>query len=80
MATAASQITLTREKLCWMYERMTLIREFEERLKWLVEIGRARRRSPLLHGPGSGCRRRLRRAESRRLHRLHAPGPWALHR
>ena len=28
-----------REKLLWMYERMTLIREFEERLKWLVETG-----------------------------------------
>jgi acetoin:2,6-dichlorophenolindophenol oxidoreductase subunit alpha len=29
----------TREQLVWMYERMTLIREFEERLKWLVETG-----------------------------------------
>jgi acetoin:2,6-dichlorophenolindophenol oxidoreductase subunit alpha len=28
-----------REQLLWMYERMTLIREFEERLKWLVETG-----------------------------------------
>jgi TPP-dependent pyruvate/acetoin dehydrogenase alpha subunit len=28
-----------REKLLWMYERLTLIREFEERLKWLVETG-----------------------------------------
>lgn len=28
-----------REQLRWMYERMTLIREFEERLKWLVETG-----------------------------------------
>jgi acetoin:2,6-dichlorophenolindophenol oxidoreductase subunit alpha len=28
-----------REKLLWMYECMTLIREFEERLKWLVETG-----------------------------------------
>ncbi len=27
------------EVLLWMYERMTLIREFEERLKWLVETG-----------------------------------------
>ena len=26
-------------KLRWMYERMSLIREFEERLKWLVETG-----------------------------------------
>jgi TPP-dependent pyruvate/acetoin dehydrogenase alpha subunit len=32
-------LTLTREKLLWMYERMALIREFEERLKWLVETG-----------------------------------------
>ena len=31
--------TLTHEKLLWMYERMTLIRQFEERLKWLVETG-----------------------------------------
>jgi acetoin:2,6-dichlorophenolindophenol oxidoreductase subunit alpha len=29
----------SREKLMWMYERLTLIREFEERLKWLVETG-----------------------------------------
>lgn len=29
----------TRERLLWMYDRMTLIREFEERLKWLVETG-----------------------------------------
>ncbi len=28
-----------REQLLWMYDRMTLIREFEERLKWLVETG-----------------------------------------
>jgi TPP-dependent pyruvate/acetoin dehydrogenase alpha subunit len=27
------------QQLLWMYERMTLIREFEERLKWLVETG-----------------------------------------
>jgi acetoin:2,6-dichlorophenolindophenol oxidoreductase subunit alpha len=27
------------EKLRWMYERMSLIRQFEERLKWLVETG-----------------------------------------
>jgi 2-oxoisovalerate dehydrogenase E1 component len=26
-------------KLLWMYERMSLIRRFEERLKWLVETG-----------------------------------------
>lgn len=30
---------LTRERLLWMYDRMTLIREFEERLKWLVGAG-----------------------------------------
>jgi acetoin:2,6-dichlorophenolindophenol oxidoreductase subunit alpha len=29
----------TRAQLLWMYEHMTLIREFEERLKWLVETG-----------------------------------------
>ena len=29
----------SREQLLWMYEHMTLIREFEERLKWLVETG-----------------------------------------
>ncbi len=30
---------LTRERLLWMYQRMSLIREFEERLKRLVESG-----------------------------------------
>ena len=29
----------SRAQLLWMYERMTLIREFEERLKWLVDTG-----------------------------------------
>jgi hypothetical protein len=29
-------------KLRWMYERMSLIREFEDRLKWLDESGRRR--------------------------------------
>jgi acetoin:2,6-dichlorophenolindophenol oxidoreductase subunit alpha len=29
----------TRKQLLWMYDRMTLIREFEERLKWLIETG-----------------------------------------
>ncbi|HKV25742.1 MAG TPA: thiamine pyrophosphate-dependent dehydrogenase E1 component subunit alpha [Candidatus Acidoferrum sp.] len=29
----------SREQLLWMYEHLTLIREFEERLKWLVETG-----------------------------------------
>lgn len=33
------QILPAREKLLWMYKCMTLIREFEERLKWLVETG-----------------------------------------
>lgn len=27
------------DRLRWMYQRMTLIRQFEERLKWLVETG-----------------------------------------
>jgi TPP-dependent pyruvate/acetoin dehydrogenase alpha subunit len=36
---AVSPTVPTREKLLWMYECMTLIREFEERLKWLVETG-----------------------------------------
>src|SRR3990172_1532766 len=31
--------SLSREQLLWIYSRMTLIREFEERLKWLVETG-----------------------------------------
>ena len=31
--------TLRREQVLWMYDRMTLIREFEERLKHLVETG-----------------------------------------
>lgn len=35
----APQSVPAREQLLWMYERMTLIREFEERLKWLVETG-----------------------------------------
>ena len=34
-----SQAMPGRDRLLWMYERMTLIREFEERLKWLVETG-----------------------------------------
>ena len=36
---ASRQSQPSREKLLWMYERMALIREFEERLKWLVETG-----------------------------------------
>jgi len=31
--------TLSRDQLLWVYRHMTLIREFEERLKWLVETG-----------------------------------------
>jgi acetoin:2,6-dichlorophenolindophenol oxidoreductase subunit alpha len=31
--------TLSRDQLLWIYQRMSLIREFEERLKWLVETG-----------------------------------------
>ena len=31
--------SIPRERLLWMYEGMTLIREFEDRLKWLVETG-----------------------------------------
>ena len=31
--------SLSRDKLLWVYCHMTLIREFEERLKWLVETG-----------------------------------------
>lgn len=34
-----TQTVPAREKLLWMYEHLTLIREFEERLKWLVETG-----------------------------------------
>jgi TPP-dependent pyruvate/acetoin dehydrogenase alpha subunit len=29
----------TRDQLAWMYDRMSLIRRFEEQLKWLVETG-----------------------------------------
>jgi acetoin:2,6-dichlorophenolindophenol oxidoreductase subunit alpha len=29
----------SRDQLLWMYDRMTLIRDFEDRLKWLVETG-----------------------------------------
>jgi acetoin:2,6-dichlorophenolindophenol oxidoreductase subunit alpha len=39
MLTGEHQTSLTHEQLMWIYERMTLIREFEERLKWLVETG-----------------------------------------
>ena len=39
MTVTESRIDLGREQLLWMYERMGLIREFEERLKLLVERG-----------------------------------------
>ncbi len=39
MTVLESRIKLGREQLLWMYERMGLIREFEERLKLLVERG-----------------------------------------
>jgi pyruvate dehydrogenase E1 component alpha subunit len=39
MIVAERWTTLTREKLLWIYERMSLIREFEERLKFLIESG-----------------------------------------
>jgi pyruvate dehydrogenase E1 component alpha subunit len=40
MSVAAERwTTLDRDHLLWMYDRMTLIREFEERLKHLVETG-----------------------------------------
>lgn len=38
-AAGLAQAFPSRERLLWMYERLTLIREFEERLKWLVETG-----------------------------------------
>ena len=38
-AAGLAQSFPSRERLLWMYERLTLIREFEERLKWLVETG-----------------------------------------
>jgi len=31
--------SLSHEQGCWMYSRLSLIRQFEERLKWLVETG-----------------------------------------
>ena len=38
-AARLAQTMPPRERLLWMYDCMTLIREFEERLKWLVETG-----------------------------------------
>jgi len=39
MSDKPGQEAIPAERLLWMYERMSLIREFEERLKWLVETG-----------------------------------------
>ncbi len=39
MLVAERWTQLTREKLLWMYDRMSLIREFEERLKFLIDSG-----------------------------------------
>jgi pyruvate dehydrogenase E1 component alpha subunit len=39
MVAAERWTILTREQLLWMYERMTLIRTFEDRLKQLVDAG-----------------------------------------
>ncbi len=39
MIVAEPWTKLDREQLLWMYERMTLIREFEERLKALIDAG-----------------------------------------
>ena len=36
---ASASVPPPRERLLWMYDRMVLTREFEERLKWLVETG-----------------------------------------
>ncbi len=36
---AARAGELSRDKLAWLYEKMSMIRQFEERLKWLVETG-----------------------------------------
>jgi pyruvate dehydrogenase E1 component alpha subunit len=39
MQVAERWTTLTKEKLLWMYDRMSLIREFEDRLKFLIDSG-----------------------------------------
>src|SRR5260370_26989804 len=39
MQVAERWTTLTKEKLRWMYDRMSLIREFEDRLKFLIDSG-----------------------------------------
>ena len=39
MIVAEPWTKLAREQLLWIYERMTLIREFEERLKSLIDSG-----------------------------------------
>jgi pyruvate dehydrogenase E1 component alpha subunit len=38
-ATASRWTTLSQAQLLWLYDRMTLIREFEERLRQLVDAG-----------------------------------------
>jgi TPP-dependent pyruvate/acetoin dehydrogenase alpha subunit len=47
------------ETLIDLYGRMSLIRQFEERLKWLVETG-VPVGAALLHRPGGGRLRHLR--------------------
>jgi TPP-dependent pyruvate/acetoin dehydrogenase alpha subunit len=39
MLVAERWAQLTQEKLLWMYDRMSLIREFEDRLKFLIDRG-----------------------------------------
>ena len=39
MSIRADAVEMSRETLVLLYERMALIREFEERLRWLVETG-----------------------------------------
>ena len=39
MIVAEPWMALSRERLLWIYDRMTLIREFEERLKLLIDSG-----------------------------------------
>ena len=62
MTIADSWVKLEREQLMWMYDRMTLIREFEERLRVLVETGLPVGASTLLQWRGGRRRWGLRRA------------------
>ena len=69
-------VALDRERLLWLYDRMALIREFEERLKQLVDTGLPVGAVALLRRRGGRRRRRLRRAAtpttgSPRTHRGH---------